>query len=167
MASPKPQTCEMDDGQLRSLTELLLDEGSAVLLPTEALHTQHSANKTTRYRRSVGRPTENLRSARGRRFSADLQGLSGASRTRTGDLLGAIQRIVPISPDLEAVDLQGCFAIACSAGFGWIPPDIGGLPLDSGTRGDECLNVSVGRACRGCAASAACMASGTPAARHD
>jgi hypothetical protein len=37
--------------------------------------------------------------------------------------------------------IAGMFPYRLQARFGWMPPDIAGLPLDSGTRGDECLNA--------------------------
>lgn len=76
------------------------DEGSTLSADKKRCIRTYSADQTTRDRHSVMRPTENLRSARGRSFPPDLQGLDGASpdskRRPPGCDPGALPRIVPI-----------------------------------------------------------------------
>jgi hypothetical protein len=79
----------MDDEQLRSLRVLLFEEGRNLLLrKRNAGDADISVEQTRPHGYSVRQPPGNFSPA----FLTICRSFDGASRTRTGDLLGAIQR---------------------------------------------------------------------------
>jgi hypothetical protein len=84
-----------DDEQVRSLRALLFEEGRNLLLPDEkSPGFRHSVEQTRLRGRSVRLACWELQP---QRFCPICRDFDGASRTRTGDLLGAIQALSQLS----------------------------------------------------------------------
>ena len=89
--APVTEAPALDDQQRCGLGELLLDAGSSLDRLQEARRSQTSADHDRRSQYSAKRPPGNFGPARGRRSYAICRDFDGASRTRTGGLLGAIR----------------------------------------------------------------------------